>query len=179
MVELPSGRLTVQHFYCGNFDNTAASRREAGGFGVKNDQAPGCFEWLVVGQMLGACSPDIVASELRSKRGCGVVRFIWKGSRVHGIVVFEVLAVCTGVSGGMQRGGHFAAGRRVGRDKLHTLRQAVVPYGPVQHVQACLGRAQVMVQAQAGPGATGQQALPRLGRAGNGVGVKVAHVVNQ
>lgn len=27
--------------------------------------------------------------------------------------------------------------------------------------------------------ATGQQALPRFGRAGNGVGVEVAHVVNQ
>ena len=54
-----------------------------------------------------------------------------------------------------------------------------MPYGPVQHVQACLVRAQVMIQAQAGPRATGQQALPRLGRAGNGVGVKVAHVVNQ
>lgn len=46
-------------------------------------------------------------------------------------------------------------------------------------IQARLFSAQVMVQAQAGPGATGQQALPRLGRAGNGVGVKVAHVVNQ
>ena len=178
MVELPSGRLTVQHFYCGNFDNTAASRREAGGFGVKNDQAHGCFEWLVVGQMLGACSPDIVASELRSKRGCGVVRFIWKGSRVHGIVVFEVLAVCTGVSGGMQRGAHLAAGRQVGGDELHTLGQAVVPYGPVQYVQACLVGAQVMVQAQAGPRATGQQALACFGRAGNGVGVEGFLVVS-
>ena len=102
-----------------------------------------------------------------------------KGSRVHRIGVFEVQAVCTGVSGSMQRGGHFAAGRQVGRDKLHTLRQAVMPYGPVQHVQACLCRAQVMVQAQAGLGATGQQALPRFWCAGNGVGAEIAHVVNQ
>ena len=102
-----------------------------------------------------------------------------RGLRVHAIGVFEVQAVCTVVSGSMQRGGHFAAGRQVGRDKLHTLGQAVVPYGPVQHVQACLGRAQVMVQAQAGPGATGQQALPRFWCAGNGVGVEIAHVVNQ
>ncbi len=102
-----------------------------------------------------------------------------RGLRVHAIGVFEVQAVCTVVSGSMQRGGHFAAGRQVGRDKLHTLGQAVMPYGPVQHVQARLFSAQVMVQAQAGPGAAGQQALPRLGRAGNGVGVEVAHVVNQ
>ena len=108
-----------------------------------------------------------------------MVRFIGKGSRVHRIGVFEVQAVRTGVSGGMQRGGHLAAGRQVGGDKLHTLGQAVVPYGPVQHVQACLVGAQVMVQAQAGPGAAGQQALACFGRAGNGVGVEVAHVVDQ
>ena len=104
---------------------------------------------------------------------------IEKASRVRRIAVLEVQFVCTGVPGRMQRGGHLAAGGQVGGDELHTLRQAVVPYGPVQHVQSRLFSAQVMVQAQAGPGATGQQALARFGRACNGVGVEVAHVVNQ
>lgn len=63
----------------------------------------------------------------------------------------------------MQRGGHFAAGRQVGRDKLHTLGQAVVPYGPVQHVQACLGRAQVMVRHRQAQGPLASRRCPASG----------------
>ena len=102
-------------------------------------------------------------SQLRSRRWMGVGVVYLKGLKSSAIGVFEVQTVCTVVSGSMQRGGHFAAGRQVGRDKLHTLGQAVVPYGPKVRVQACLGRAQVMVEALAGQGATGQQALPASG----------------
>ena len=73
----------------------------------------------------------------------------------------------------MQRGGHLLRAVRLVVTSC-TLGQAVVPYGPVQHVQACLGRARSGSRHRRAPGPLASSGAARFGRAGNGVGVEVA-----